>query len=114
MKWTTTMTDYADGNIAEWSAFLSSTAMACKREQRIYFFFYMVFFYIIIFLLLFQNFYKSYSLHDYKLKNTQECIAHMLTSKPMYKENKCMWGCITWCKSCTTITLCVCVRAPKT
>jgi hypothetical protein len=40
----------------------------------------------------------------------------MLTSKPMYKENKCMWGCITWCRSCTAIKLCVCVcgHAPKT
>jgi hypothetical protein len=21
----------------------------------------------------------------------------------MYKESKCMWGCITWCRSCTAI-----------
>jgi len=35
----------------------------------------------------------------------------MLTSKPMYKKNKCMWGCITWCKSCIAIKHCVCVCA---
>jgi hypothetical protein len=33
----------------------------------------------------------------------------MLTSKPMYKESKCMWGCITWCRSCIAIKPCVCV-----
>jgi hypothetical protein len=27
----------------------------------------------------------------------------------MYKENKCMWGCITWCKSYTIIKPCVCM-----
>ncbi len=32
----------------------------------------------------------------------------MLTSKPMYKESKCMWGCITWCRFYTTIKPCVC------
>jgi hypothetical protein len=33
----------------------------------------------------------------------------MLTSKPMYKENKCMWGYITWCRSYIAIKPCVCV-----
>ncbi len=40
---------------------------------------------------------------------TQECTAQMLTSKPMYKESKCMWGCITWCKFCISSIPCVCV-----
>jgi hypothetical protein len=44
MKWTTTVIDYADSNTAEWSAFTSSTAMACKREKIIYFFLNFVFF----------------------------------------------------------------------
>ncbi len=33
----------------------------------------------------------------------------MLTSKPMCKESKCKWGCITWCRSCIGIKPCVCV-----
>jgi hypothetical protein len=33
----------------------------------------------------------------------------MLTSKPMYKESKCMWGFITWCRSCTVIKPCACM-----
>jgi hypothetical protein len=53
------------------------------------------FFIILFFFFFFQSYYTGYSLHDYKLKNTQECIAQMLTSKPMYKESKCIWGCIT-------------------
>jgi hypothetical protein len=28
-------------------------------------------------------------------KTHRECTTQMLTSKPMYKESKCMWGCIT-------------------
>ncbi len=56
----------------------------------------------------FQNYYKGYSLHDYKFKKIQECTTQRLTSKPMYKERKCMWGCTTWCKYYTTIKPCVC------
>jgi hypothetical protein len=72
-----------------------------KKKQDFFFLFFFFFF--------FQSCYKGNSLHDCKLKNTQECTAQMLTSKPMYKESKCMWGCITWCRSCTAIKPCVCV-----
>ncbi len=74
---------------------------AKKRKKQDFFFLFFFFF--------FQSCYKGNSLHDCKLKNTQECTAQMLTSKPMYKESKCMWGCITWCRSCTAIKPCVCV-----
>jgi len=80
------------------------------EEKNFFFFLFRVSFKIIIlFFFLFQSCYKGNSLHDYKLKNTQECTTQMLTSKLMYKESKCMWGCITWCKSCTAIKPCVCV-----
>jgi len=77
------------------------------EEKREFFFFYFMF--LLLLLLLFQSCCKGYSLHDCKLKNTQECTTQMLTSKPMYKENKYMWGCITWCRSCIRIKPCVCV-----
>ncbi len=93
-------------NAAKQAAFTSSTAMVCKRKERNLFFLLRVFVFFF-----FQSCYKGYSLHDCKFKNTQECIAQMQTSKPMYKESKCMWGCITWCKSCTIIKPCVCVHA---
>jgi hypothetical protein len=73
-----------------------------KKKQDFFFLFFFFFFF-------FQSCYKGNSLHDRKLKNTQECTAQMLTSKPMYKESKCMWGCITWCRSCTAFKPCVCV-----
>jgi hypothetical protein len=82
------------------------------QERKEFFFLLCGFFNIIIlfFFFFFQSCYKGYSLHDCKLKNTHECIiARMLTSKPVYKESKCMWGCITWCRSCTIIKPCVCV-----
>ncbi len=78
---------------------------ACRREERIFFLLFHVL--IFFFSFFFQNYYKG--LHECKFKNTQECIAKMLTSKPMYKENKCIWGCITWCRFCTVIKPCVCV-----
>jgi hypothetical protein len=73
----------------------------CAEEKREFFSFTSCFCFFIIlffFFFFFKSYYKGYSLHDYKLKNTQECIAQMLTLKPMYKESKCMWGCITWCR----------------
>ncbi len=79
-------------------------------EKKKFFFLLLCIFFILHFFF-FQNCYKGYSLHDYKLKNTQECTAQMLTSKLMYKESKCMWGCITWCRSYITIKPCVCVCA---
>jgi len=82
-----------------------------KRRKNFFFFYFMLFIIIIILIFFFQSYYTSYSLHDYKLKNTQECITQMLTSKPIYKESKCMWGCITRCRSCTIIQPCVCVCA---
>ncbi len=88
---------------------MSSTTMACKREERIFFSSTSCCFFIFFFFFFFQSCYKGSSLHDYKFKNTQECIAQMLTSKPMYKESKCMWGCITQCRFYTTIKPCVCV-----
>jgi hypothetical protein len=105
-------------DIAMWSTFVSSAIMACKREKRNVFFLLLRVIIIIIiiiifffFLFFFQRCYKGYSLHDYKLKNTHECTTQMLTSKPMYNESKCMWGCIIWCRSCTAIKPCVCVCA---
>ncbi len=76
-----------DDNCAvERSAFVSSMMMVCKREEGNVFLLLRVFFLVLFFF--FQSCYKGYSLHDYKLKNTQECTTQMLTSKPMYKENK--------------------------
>lgn len=79
--------------------------MLRKKKKQDFFFLFFFFF--------FQSCYKGNSLHDCKLKNTQECTAQMLTSKPMYKESKCMWGCITWCRSCTAFKPCVCVYVPQ-
>ncbi len=103
--------DYASNDTVERSASMSSVAMACKREEKFLFFFTSFFFLIkiLFFFFFFQSCYKGNSLHDYKLKNTQECTTQVLTSKPMYKENKCIWGCITWCRSCIAIKPCVCV-----
>jgi hypothetical protein len=98
--------DCADDDTAKQSMSTSSVMMVCRRKKRNFFLLLHVFFFFF-----FQNCYMGYSLHDYKLKNTQKCTARMLTSKPMNKENKCMWGCITWCKSCTIIKPCVCVCA---
>jgi len=66
-------------------------------QKKEFFFLLRVFkiFILFFFFFFFQSYYKGYSLHDCKLKNRQECIAQMLTSKPMYKESKCMWGCLT-------------------
>jgi hypothetical protein len=89
---------------------LRPRALQRWRVEEIFFFFLLLHvFFILFFFFFYQSYYKGYSLHDYKFKNTQECTAQMLTSKPMYKESKCMWGCITWCRSCTTIKPCVCV-----
>jgi hypothetical protein len=98
----------------EWFASVSFATMACRRKERNFF-------------LLFRVFFFSSSSSSSRVatkvthymtasSKTQECIAQMLTSKPMYKESKCMWGYITWCKSCIVIKpcVCVCVRAPKT
>jgi hypothetical protein len=97
-RWTTMNGDYADDGTTEWSTSTSFTTMVCKRE----FFFFSFFFF-------FQSYYKGNSLYDYKLKNTHECTTQMLTSKPMYKESTCTWGCITGCRSCIVIKPCVCV-----
>jgi len=80
-----------------------------RVKKKDFFFLLRVFIIIIIIIFFFQSYYKGNSLHDYKLKNTQKCTPQMLTSKPMYKERKCMWGCITWCRSCIVIKPCVCV-----
>jgi hypothetical protein len=108
IKRTRTAADYASDCAIERSTSASSVVMACRRKKRI-FFSISCFIIIILFFFFFQSCYKGYSLHDYKLKNTKECTAHMLISKPMYKENKCIWGYITWCRSCITIKPCVCV-----
>jgi hypothetical protein len=104
-----------NGSIEQYAS-MSSAMVACKREEIIFFFYFMFLKKIILFLFFFfQSYYKGYSLHGCKLKNTQECTTHMLTLKPMYKESKCMWGCITWCS--TTIKSCVCMCVlprPKT
>jgi hypothetical protein len=113
MKWmgttTTTNRDCVDDGAIKRSTSVSSAAMARIREERNFFLLLRVFFFFFFFFsfFFFLSYYKGYSLHDCKLKNTQECTTQMLTSKPMYKENKCMWGCITWCKSETTIKPCV-------
>jgi hypothetical protein len=107
MEWMSTVTD-CDGTVKQ-STSTSSAVMACKKKKIIFFLLLRGFFKFIIIFFFFQNYYEGYSLHDYKLKNTQECIAQMLTSKPMYKESKCMWGCITGCRSCIVIKPCVCV-----
>jgi hypothetical protein len=112
-QWRTTMDgNCADDNATERFVSANFTTMAWRKKN----FLLRVFFFILLFF--FQSCYKSYSLHDCKLKNTQECTTQMLIWKPMYKENKCMWGCITWCKFCITIKpcvcVCVCVCAPKT
>jgi hypothetical protein len=117
MKWTMTVMD-CDGNyVAERSTSMSCAMMVCKRKER-FFFFYFVFLFIFFFFFFFQSYYKGYSLHDCKLKNTQKCIAEILTSKTMCKEIKCIWGYITSCRSCIVIKpfvcVCVCVRPPKT
>jgi hypothetical protein len=81
--------DYVGGDVAEQFVSTSSVTMVCWRKERNFFFLLCVFFIIYsLFFLCFQSCCKGYSLHDYKLKNTQEDIAQMLTSKPMYKENK--------------------------
>jgi hypothetical protein len=91
-------------------ASVSFATMACRRKERNFFLLLRVFF----------SFSSSFSFSKATTKvthymttssKTQECIAQMLTSKPMYKENKCMWGYITWCKSCIVIKPCVCVCA---
>jgi hypothetical protein len=79
------------------------------QKKRNFFFLLLRVIIIIILFFFFQNCYKGNSLHDFKLKNTQECTTQMLISKPMYKESKCMWGCITWCRSYIAIKPCVCV-----
>jgi hypothetical protein len=79
-------------NVAKQSTSTSCIAMVCKRED---FFFPSILFAKKILFVFFLGYYKGYSLHDNKFKNTWECIAQMLTSKPMYKERKCMWGYIT-------------------
>jgi hypothetical protein len=99
--------DCTDDGIIERFVSMNSVVMACNKEDIYIFFYFMFFIFSILFFFFFQSCYKGYSLHDYKLKNTQECITQMLTSKPMYKENKCMWGCITRCRSCTIIKPCV-------
>ncbi len=81
-----------------------------QKTREFFFLLLHVFFFFFLFFF-FQSCYMGYSLHDYKLKNTHECTAQMLTSKPVYRESKCMWGCITWCISCTVIKPCVCVHA---
>ncbi len=100
--------NYVSNDATEWSALVSSTTMACRKEGFLLLCVFLFVFFILFFFF-FQRCYKGYSLHDYKFKNTQECIAQMLTSKPMYKESKCIWGCITWCRSCIAIKPCVCV-----
>jgi hypothetical protein len=43
-----------------------------KKRDKFFFFYFMVFIIIIIFFFFFfQNYYKGYSLHDCKFKNTQ-------------------------------------------
>jgi hypothetical protein len=74
-----------DGAI-EQSASTSFVVMACIKEKRCFFpstscFLKIIFFFFFFFF--HQSYYKGYSLHDYKLKNTQECTTQMLTSKPM-------------------------------
>jgi hypothetical protein len=77
-----------------------------KTKKTKKFFYFMNFFYSLLFLLeLLQGLLTTWL----QAQNTLECIAQMLTSKPMYKESKCMWGCITWCKFCIAIKPCVCV-----
>jgi hypothetical protein len=79
MKWMATTMDCngncASDDIVKQSTSVSFGAMACKREKKIYFFILLRVFIIIIFFFFFQNSCKGYSLHDYKLKNTQECTA---------------------------------------
>jgi hypothetical protein len=118
MVTTTSMDNNCTGNgAAERSMSTSSASMVCRREEFFSSFTSCFFIINILFFFFFQSCYMGYSLHDYKLKNTQECTAQMLISKPMYKESKCMWGCITWCRFCTVIKTCVCVFVcvfPKT
>ncbi len=80
-----------DGAI-EQSASTSFVVMACIKEKRCFFpstscFLKIIFFFFFFFF--HQSYYKGYSLHDYKLKNTQECTTQMLTSKPMQKVSVC-------------------------
>ncbi len=74
---------------AERSRSTSFVVMACKREERNFFLLlHVFFFFLFFFFFFFQSCYKGYSLQDCKLKDTEECTTWMLTSKPMYKENK--------------------------
>jgi hypothetical protein len=98
-----------DGFIEQYAS-MSSATVACKRKERNFFFYFMFskkknFF----FFFFFQSCYKGYSLHGCKLKNTWECTTHMLTLKPMYKESKCTWGCITWCSTTSKPCVCMCM-----
>jgi len=43
------------------------------KKKREIVFFYFVFIFILFFFFFFQNYYKGYSLHDYKFKNIEEC-----------------------------------------
>jgi hypothetical protein len=86
-----------------------------KRREENFKKFYLVFFNSLLFLLLFLLPKLLQGLLTTWLQ-AQKHIAQMLTSKPMYKESKCMWGCITQCRSSIAIKPCVsvCARAPKT
>jgi hypothetical protein len=90
-----------------------------KRRDK-FFFFYFVFFLKLLFFSCSSSKATIRAIH-YMIassKTHKECTTQMLTLKPIYKEIKCMWGWITWCRSSTAIKpcVCVCVRAcaPKT
>jgi hypothetical protein len=70
-KWQNRMDDnYADSNTIKQFVSMSSSMMVCRRKEKFLFFFYFVGFFFILFFFFFQSYYKGYSLHDYKLKNT--------------------------------------------
>jgi len=110
MKRNRTDDEYIDDDTGKRSTSVNFTMMACRKEEIIFFFYF--FFFLLFF---FQSCYKGYSLHDYKLKNTHECTAHMLTSKPMYKENKCIEVASLGVDLVLnqTLCVCVCVHAPQ-
>jgi ATP-dependent Zn protease len=113
MEWTMTTMDCVSNNIREQSASANSAMMTCWKEEFFFFLPLCVFFLIIFFFFFFQSYYKGYSFHDCKLKNTHKCTAQMLTSKPMYKQ---MYVGLHHLMQILYYnqTLCVCVHVPKT
>jgi len=69
--------DCVDNDAAKWSASTNFKKWRAEEKRENFFSFISCFIIIIIIIiyLFFQSCYKDYSLHDCKLKNTQECTA---------------------------------------